>query len=184
MNSARFGFDESSVDPRHLRGIVQFPLGRLLFDQLFNSTQGYRAQFRIGRANGLDMNAQLIRAIADELRSFAEADAVIHRLTSDFIHKEAAPGKIGQVVSTLYPQLSKVWACEQLIVQSGQIQELFVSRTGPRLLFRDSDPWSSLYPEDADGWLDVKGAFIAPSGAYQPKAPSMRAAMLEERGNA
>lgn len=182
--SARFALDESRRDSRHLRGVVQFPLGRPLFDQLFNSTTGYRAQFRIGRTNGLEMNAQLIRTIVDELRPLADAFIVIHRLKFDFTYKDSAPGKISRVTSTLDPQLSKVWACEKLIGKSGQIQELFVSRTGPKLVFPDTDSWSSLSPEDENGWLDVKGAFLGPTGAYQPKPPEERAEMLEERGTA
>ena len=47
--NARFGFDESGRDARDLRGVVQFPVGTLLFDWLFNGTTGYRAQFRMGR---------------------------------------------------------------------------------------------------------------------------------------
>lgn len=183
--NARFGVDESGRDSRDLRGVVQFPLGTSLFDCLFNSTSGYRAQFRVGSANGLAMNAQLIEEIATELGRFATTDVVIHRYTSEFIYKESTPGKVGQITATLDPKLSKVWACEKLIGNAGQIENLFVSRTGPKLLMPSTDPWSSLYPEDADGWLDVKGAFFPPTGQqYQLKSPEERAAKLEERGSA
>ena len=179
-----FGFDESGKDLRDLRGVVQFPLGRPLFDWFFNGTTGYRAQFRIGRTNGITMNAQLIREIAEELQQSATNDIVIHRLTPEFSYKESGCGKITQIAATLETRLSKVWACEKLIGQSGQIQELFVSRTGPKLVFQDTDSWSSFYPENADGWLDVKGAFLGTSGPYQLKPPEDRAANLEERGSA
>lgn len=184
-NNARFGIDESGRDSRDLRGVIQFQLGTLLFDWLFNSTTGYRAQFRIGRANGLAMNAQLIGELAAELGRFATTEAVIHRFTSEFIYKESTQGTVGQVVSTLDPKLSKVWACERLIGNTGQIENLLVSRTGPKLLMPDTEPWFSFYPEDADGWLDVKGAFVSLAGQpYQPKSPEERAAKLEERGSA
>lgn len=184
-NNARFGFDESGRDFRDLRGVVQFPLGTLLFDWLFNSTTGYRAQFRIARANGLAMNAQLIGELAAELGRFATTEAVIHRFTSEFVYREPTQGTVGQVAATLDPKLSKVWVCEKLIGNTGQIENLFVSRTGPKLLMPDTDPWSSFYPENADGWLDVKGAFVSPAGQpYQLKPPEERAARLEERGSA
>lgn len=75
---ARFGIDESGRDAQDLRGVIQFPLGASLFDWLFNSTTGYRAQFRIGRANGLAMNAQLISEIRTELNRFSTTDVVVH----------------------------------------------------------------------------------------------------------
>ena len=67
-----------------------------------------------------------------------------------------------QVLKSLDPELSKVWICEKLVGRSGEIQDLFVSRTGPRLTFLDPDPWSSFYAEDADGWLMSKGHSFAP----------------------
>lgn len=183
--NARFGVDESARDSRDLRAVVQFPLGKSLFDWLFNSTAGYRAQFRIGRAKGLAMNAQLISELAAVLGRLATTEIVIHRYTSEFTYKESTGGKVGQVAATLDPKLSKVWICEKQIGEAGKIKNLFVSRTGPRLLMPDTDPWSSLYAEDADGWLDIKGAFVPPVGQpYQLKSPEERAARLEERGSA
>lgn len=183
--NVRFGIDESGRDFRDVRGVVQFPLGRCLFDWFFNSTTGYRAQFRIGRANGLAMNAGLIGELARELEHFSTIDVVIHRYTSEFTYKESIQGKVSRIAATLDPNLSKAWVCEKLIGMTGQIESLFVSRTGPKLLVPNTDPWSSLYAEDADGWLDVKGAFVPPTGQpYQLKAPEARAATLEERGSA
>jgi hypothetical protein len=182
---ARFGIDESGPNFQDHRGIVQFQLGKALFDWFFNGLTGYRAQFRIGCANGLAMNAQLIRELVGELEHFATTDVVIHRYTNEFIYKQSTPGKVSQVATTFHPPLAKVWLCEKLIGNAGQVEMLFVSRTGPKLLMADTEPWSSFYPEDADGWLDVKGAFVPPSGVpYQLKLPEVRAATLEERGSA
>lgn len=184
-NVGRFGLEESGRDSRDLRGVIQFQLGKLLFDWLFNGTTGYRAQFRIGRAHGLAMNAQLIGELASELALFATTNIVVHRYTSEFTYKQSTLGKVSRVAATLDPGLSKVWVCEKLIGNTGQIKQLFVSHTGPKLLMPETDPWSSLYPEEADGWLDVKGAFVPPTGLpYQLKSPEARAATLEERGSA
>jgi hypothetical protein len=181
---ARFGFDESSSDRNDLRGVIQFPIGSALFDWLFNGRTGYRAQFRIGSENGLLQNAHIISELSAQLSLSASQQIVAHRFTSDFQYKEPLPCTIGQVVASLDPKLSKIWACERLIGEDGKVQDVFVSRTGPKLAFVDSEPWSSLYPEDTAGWLDVKGAFMSPNGAYQLKPPKDRAAKLEDRGSA
>jgi hypothetical protein len=182
--NVRFGFDESSRDAQDLRAIVQFPVGRQLFDWFFNGQAGYRAQFRIGRENGRRQNALLISELGAELGLSAPRQISARRLSYDFKVKESIVCAIDQLIASLDPKLSKVWICEQLIGEAGEIRELFVSRTGPRLTFSDSEPWSSLYPEDAAGWLDVKGAFIGRSGPYQLKTPEQRAANLEARGSA
>lgn len=184
-NDARYGVDESGRDHRDLRGVLQFPLGKPLFDWFFNGTTGYRAQFRLDRINGLAQNAQLIAQLAEELQHFGAADVMVHRYTSEFAYKNSFQDNIGRVATTLDPHLSKAWICEKQIGKTGQVQNLFVSRTGPKLLLTDTDHWWSFYPEDADGWLDIKGAFVPPTGQpYQLKAPEVRAATLEERGSA
>ena len=184
-NSARFGLDESGRDPHDLRGVIQFQLGKPLFDWFFNGTTGYRAQFRIGYAHGLAMNAQLIGEMATDLARYSATDIVVHKYTREFIYKKSIASKVGRIAATLNPTLSKVWACEKLIRNTGQVEQLFVSRTGPKLIMPEGDAWSSLYPEDADGWLDVKGAFVPRMGPpYQLKSPAIRAIMLEERGSA
>jgi hypothetical protein len=163
--NARFGLDESALAPVTFVGWFSFHLGPPLFDWLFNSTTGYRAQFRIGRANGLAMNAQLIGELAAELERFAATDIVIHKYTSEFTYKESIQGKVTRVGATLDAKLSKVWVCDELICKTGQIENLCVSPTGPKLLMPNTDPWSSLYPEDADGWLDVKVLFSRQRGS-------------------
>jgi hypothetical protein len=88
-NNARFWVEESGRDSRDLRYVVQFPLGTLLFNWLFNGTTGYRAQFRIGRENGLAKNAQLISEVTAELERFATTEVVIPKYTSDGTYKES-----------------------------------------------------------------------------------------------
>jgi hypothetical protein len=182
-NVVRFGMDESSRDKRDLRGVFQFPIGRALFDVFFNAQSGYRAQFRIGKNNGLKKNADLVRDLRKELEVVGTPIA-IHRFDANFNYIASRDGTVDDISCTLDLVLSKIWICEKRIGQSGGIENLFVSRTGPKLHFHDSDSWSSLYAEDADGWLDVKGAFMGDAGPYQLKSPEIRAACLEERGTA
>jgi hypothetical protein len=176
--------DESSLNIYDLRGVFQFPLGLQLFDVFFNALTGYRAQFRIGMSNGSEKNADLIRELHGELERVGTTPVTIHRLDSRFIYKASHRGTIAEIARTLDPSLSKVWACEKLIGVCGEVDDLFVSRTGPKLLFTDSESWSSLYPESGEGWLDVKGAFLGEGGPYQLKSPEFRAAGLEQRGAA
>lgn len=184
VGDARFGFDESSLDHRDLRANVQFPLGHSLFDWLFNGHEGYRAQFRVGQENGLAKNARLILELCAELRRSAPHQIDARLLTQDFEDKGPMTCTLDQVLVSMDRELSKVWICERLIGASGGIRQLFVSRTGPRLLLSGVESWSSFFPEDAPGWLDVKGAFVGSAGSYQLKSPRERAAKLEERGSA
>jgi hypothetical protein len=181
---ARFGFDEAETAAEDLRAVVQFPIGQQLFDLFFNGPAGYRAQFRIGQHNGLNQSALLISRLSRELELFAPRTLTARRFGRDLADKGSMTCHIGQVVASMAPQLSKVWICERLILKEGGTQDLFVSRTGPKLTFQHSESWSSLYPEESPGWLDLKGAFTGPQGAYQVKLPLERAAKLEARGTA
>jgi hypothetical protein len=130
--NARFGLEESSRDLSELRAVVQFPLGRDLFDWLFNGQSGYRAQFRIGAENGLIQNSRLISSLSAQLSLSGLHEITASRLTSAFEYKEPFVCTIDRVIASLDPKLSKVWACERLINPVGGVQNLFVSRTGPR----------------------------------------------------
>jgi hypothetical protein len=180
----RYGFDESSRDSGELRAVVQFPIGRELFDYFFNGHTGYRAQFRIGRENGTAQNAVLVSKLASELSRFVTGPLSARRLSHEFSDMGPLTAAADELALSLEPHLSKVWLCDKLIGKGDGVQPLFVSRSGPELTFPDSDPWKSLYAEDADGWLDMKGAFVGHAGQYQLKSPNERAANLEKRGSA
>jgi hypothetical protein len=180
----RFGFDESSRDSSELRAVVQFPIGRDLFDYFFNGHTGYRAQFRIGRESGTGQNAALVSQLASELTRSVAGPVNARRLSHEFSDKGPLTATPDKLALSLEPHLSKVWLCDKLIGKDGGVQTLFVSRSGSELTFPDSDPWKSLYAEDADGWLDMKGAFVGHAGKYQLKSPSERAANLEKCGSA
>ena len=44
--------------------------------------------------------------------------------------------------------------------------------------------WASISRDDADAWLEIKGAFGGTGGYYQPKNPRERASCLHHRGEA
>lgn len=180
----RLGFDESSRDSRDLRVVVQFAAGKDIFDWFFNSHTGYRAQFRLGPENGLIQNARLISELVAAVNRSTTKRFTARRLSCDFKDIGPITTSVDQITESLDPDLSKVWPCEAQISNTGGTQNLFVSRSGPELTFSACESWRSFYPENADGWLDVKGAFVGPGGRYQLKPPEERAANLRARGSA
>ena len=90
---------------------------------------------------------------------------------------------VSQLVASLEPNLSKVWFCTALI-QPGGVVQLPPGLTGPRILLDDGISWAAPYRDDADSWLDVKGAFVSSAGLYQPKDPVLRATKLHRTGEA
>jgi hypothetical protein len=181
--SVRFGFEESSRDSADLRAVVQFPIGARLFDCFFNARTGYRAQFRCGC--GAEENARLVAMLRREIEVCAQKDVAARRLSCLFEDVGEMVASVQDVAVSLDPALSKVWFCGKLIESSGGVEAVSVFTTGPRLLFDDGcEPWCSLYAEEGNAWLDLKGAFVGKSGRYQPKDPGVRARGLQARGTA
>lgn len=184
-SATRFGFDESRRDSSHLRAVVQFHLGERLFDWFFNGHTGYRAQFRIGCENGVAANALIVTALRNELQGCIGDTVSARRLSSSFDDLGSLVAPSQDVFVSLDPSLSKVWACDRLIGPEGGVTDLYVSRSGPKLLFDEGrEPWSSLHADEANAWLDVKGAFVSHEVLYQLKDPALRAQRLQERGTA
>jgi hypothetical protein len=184
-SATRFGFDESGRNSHHLRAVLQFGVGKQLFDWFFNGHTGYRAQFRVGRENGAVANALIVTALRNELQACIGDKVSARRLTSSFDDLGPMAATSQNVLVSLDPILSKVWACDRLIGSEGGVTDLYVSRSGPKLLFDEGrDPWSSLHADEANAWFDVKGAFICDEGLYQLKDPALRAQRLQERGTA
>jgi len=157
---ARFGFDESSRNANDLRATVQFPVREELFDWFFNAHSGYRAQFRKGWENGLAGNANLVARLRGVIAQHKPGSIAARRLNHKFDDLEPISANSQDIVASLDPSLSKVWCCERLIGSDGGVADLYVSRTGPKLVFgNECEPWSSLYAEAGGAWLDLKGAF-------------------------
>jgi hypothetical protein len=112
--TARFGFNESSRDSTHLRAVVQYPIGRDLFDRFFNSRTGYRAQFRLGPDHGLRQNALLLLELSDQLGLCPNKEITARLLDHEFVDKGPMLCTMDQVLKSLDPELSKVWICEKL----------------------------------------------------------------------
>jgi hypothetical protein len=183
--TARFGFDRSGRNSDHLRAVVQFHVGDQVFDWFFNGHTGYRAQFRVGWENGAAANALIVTALRNELQERLGETVSARLLTCSFDDLGPMVARSQDVLVSLDPLLSKVWACDRLIGSDGGVTDLYVSRSGPKLLFDEAcDPWSSLHADEANAWLDMKGAFVCDEGLYQLKDSAFRAQRLQERGTA
>jgi hypothetical protein len=183
--AARFGFDESGRNRIDLRAVVQFPVGEKLFDWFFNARTGYRAQFRSGCENGSAENARLVTILRGEVEGCMQGQVLARRLSSSFDDLGPMAATVQDVLVSLDPALSKLWFCEGLIGLDGGVKDLHVFRTGPKLVFDNRrEPWSSLYADESNAWVDLKGAFVGDGGIYQLKDPAIRAQGLQARGTA
>jgi hypothetical protein len=183
--SARFGFDESGRNKTHLRAVVQFPIEGQLFDWFFNAHTGYRAQFRYGCENGSAENARLVTILRDEFEGCMQGQVSARCLSPSFDDLGPMAATVQDILVSLDPLLSKLWFCERLIGPDGGVKDLHVFRTGPKLVFDNGcEPWSSLYADESNAWIDLKGAFVGDGGLYQLKDPAIRAQGLQARGTA
>jgi hypothetical protein len=178
---ARFGLEQADENAAHLRAVVQFYIGQPLFDWFFNAATGYRAQFRIGWRNGLARNCALIQMLRQPLEAIADKEISVWRFTRTFEDRGLEQVTIGRIVQSLDPALSKVWCCDTLIRPERMASALEVFRTGAGLLI-DGEERQALTANDANAWLDVKGAFFGDGDRlYQTKDPVVRAHNLEQR---
>ena len=183
--AARFGFDESGRNRIDLRAVVQFPIGEQLFDWFFNAHTGYRAQFRSGCENGSAENARLVTILRGEVEGCMQGQVSARRLSTLFDDLGPMAATVQDVLVSLDPVLSKLWFCERRIGPDGGVKDLHVFRTGPKLVFDNAcEPWSSLYADESNAWVDLKGAFVGDGDLYQPKDPAIRAQGLQARGTA
>jgi hypothetical protein len=179
--SARFGLDESEGIQR---AIIQFHVGQQLYDWFFNAHTGYRAQFRISWERGRLYNAELVGMLRGELARELDAEIEVRRLNSSFEDIGFQRVARRRLLSSLVPDLSKVWFCGKLIGQDGKILDLLPGLSGPRLVFSENEHWAAIYADESHAWLDLKGAFLGESGFFQIKDPIGRAKNLQCKGYA
>jgi hypothetical protein len=180
----RVGMDESSMNPDDLRLTLQFHVGETLSDQFFNSTTGYRAQFRIGWERGLKYNNHIVEEIRSIVAALMPATFSSRRLSHTFEDCGSTTVTRDQACLSLDPNLSKVWFCTRLIVDDERIQQVPSGTTGPRLRLSDGSSWPAIARDEPDAWIDIKGAFLSRSGIYQLKDPVARAKNLAATGAA
>jgi hypothetical protein len=180
----RIGLEEASANSNHLRAVLQFPVGATLFDWFLNARTGYRAQFRETWELGLKYNGEIIEAIRQSVLRLCARSVEACRLNASFEPLRFTTVNIDAVLQSLHAKLSKIWFCTSLIEKTGTITALPLGLTGSRILLESGETWAAPYREEADAWLDVKGAFVGDNGPYQPKDPAARAKRLQIAGDA
>jgi hypothetical protein len=182
---ARFGREQARENPGDYRAVVQLHVGAPLYNWFFNGRTGYRAHFRSSREEGLRFNERLIGSLRNCLGTERSSVFQGRELNCEFEDCGEADLPKEFALASLEPYLSKVWFCNKLIGTGGGVTQIMPSFTRPRISLRGWRPWTTLYAETEDvAWLDIKGAFLGPSGAYQPKCPVDRAGRLHEGGTA
>lgn len=181
-DSLAIGLEQFGKNTAHSRVVMQFHVGETLLDRFFNATTGYRAQFRLGWQTGYASNTQLITALSSAFSRQSSEFVRCRVLSPDFADLGAAEVTRAQILESLEPEMAKIWACALAFDRSGGVRQQALGITGPALLLTDGTKWPAIFQEDADAILEVKGAYLGESGAYQYKAPSARAKALESSG--
>jgi hypothetical protein len=183
-NQVRVGMEQSGSNAQDLRVTLQFHVGEELSDQFLNANSGYRAQFRRDWLRGLAYNEQLIVGIRSIIARTAPSEFSGRLLTPKFDDVVGRLTSRDEVLTSLVPELSKVWFCAKLINGKGGVLQLPSGAVGPHLRLDETTRWASISRNDADSWIDIKGAFVGAAGPYQPKSPIERAKKLQEKGEA
>ncbi len=172
---------------RDWRAIVQFHVGRPVFDAFFNSRSGYRAHFRKHHKCGLAFNNWTIASLRHSIAKGVPKKIQGRKIVDDFNDDGATEISKDQLLLSLVPHLSKVWCSTVRINPNGGVKELWPYlgfSSGPGILVEGAGTWNAPYPADGAAWIDLKGAFIRQAAAYQPKDPVARAIRLHETGEA
>jgi hypothetical protein len=183
-NEVRICMEQSGSNSQDLRVTIQFHVGEVLFDQFLNSNSGYRAEYHRGWQRGLSYNERILTEARSIIVRTAPSALSGRLLTSKFDDLGARVTTRDEVVASLVPELSKVWFCAKLIFATGGVLQLPSGAVGPHLRLNEATRWATISRDDADSWLDIKGAFVGVDGLYQPKSPIERAKKLQESGEA
>lgn len=183
-NNVRFGLEQSGENPDWLRAVVQFHVGEMLLDWFFNSLTGYRAQFHRDWCNGLRENEQLVADLRSHLSKQSIASIIGRLLSASFEDRGTTQVAVDRLVLSLDPHLSKTWFCKYILDGGGGLREVPLGVTTPRLEFPNGDYWLAISQDDPDAFLELKGAFLTPTGLYQPKSPEVRAKAIGSTGEA
>jgi hypothetical protein len=176
------GVEQCESNRAWLRTILQFNVGSELQDLFFNSTCGYRGQFRRGWHEGDACNRSLVEKLRESYAALSPATVQCRLLSPRFEDLGAMKVMRETVLSSLAPSLSKIWACGLALDGYGSVRQVPLGVTTGRLVLEDGTTWNAISQEDPDALLEVKGAFLTESGPHQPKSPEKRSKALEQTG--
>lgn len=185
-NNLRLGREHLDGDWSIERAVVQFHVGKHLYDWFFNGRTGYRAHFRAHHKCGIEFNNKILGALCAVLEAGLPdvvngrhigpgfSDCGVVEITKSFLRQ------------SLVPTLTKVWNCTTRIGLHGGTEEMPSGVSGePKLILPDGRTWVAIYCADDDlAWLDIKGGFLGKTRVYQTKNPFKRARRLQDSGEA
>jgi hypothetical protein len=182
LSTARFGSEEAEACREDCRAVIQFRVTPQVFGWFFNGRSGYRAHFRAHPHCALSFNSNLLESVRLRLDEISSPSIPARLLNTRF---EDCGGTVLAktfVLTSLAPDLAKVWFCTKLIEFDGVVRDLPLGITGPKLLLDGGAEWVAPLREANDTWLEIKGAFLGREGPYQPKNPTDRAHQLHKTG--
>jgi hypothetical protein len=184
QGALRLGQEHAYDKENDYRVVVQFAVGSHLIDWFANARTGYRAHFWAHWACGLGFNSRLVSCLREDLGNLLQTVTSGWHVTGEFDNAVQADISRTFVTSSLTPELSKIWLCSKRICRQGGVEPLALGLGGPKLLLNDDSGWQAPFPKPGSAWLDVKGAFLGPTGPYQIKDPISRAKLLQRCGEA
>jgi hypothetical protein len=168
------------------RAVVQLRVDADIFEQFFNSSDGYRAMFRRGRRIGSAANATLIDVAISVLGGTLpeSIDALLVRKTGDSLQLAGRQHIVRPTfLRSLDPSLAKVWYATEEI-SSKEIRWLSSGVSNGKIDVGLEHSWSKIQQDPGNHVIELKGAFVGSCGLFQVKDPESRASGLSTRGAA
>jgi hypothetical protein len=130
----------------------------------------------------MHFNDEIVTEFSLILRTRLPEFTMGRELSSDFEDLGETQINKSFVLRSLTLTLSKIWLCVPRMRADGGIDTLPPGVGEPKIMVDDT-AWAGIYRDEADAWLDVKGAYIDDNGlAYQLKNPFSRARDLRSKG--
>lgn len=174
------GLESHSCRPRDQRVVIQFYLGRDLYNWFFNGRTGYRAHFYADYRFGLELNEKLVKTLRNRLHDTLPDSISVWEMQRN----NTVSVSKSVIINSLECRMSKLWYCTKFIDNRDTGNDIY-SLTSKISLCGERE-WAAPDSDEAWAWLDLKGAFLSHENAerYQSKGPVHRAKCLQEKGEA
>ena len=200
LGQVRLAVDSMNNAFSQRRAIVQFYVTPQLYDWFFNARSGYRAQYWVSHAAGMEFNSRVVSKLANVLLgglpSKVTARRIVVNVEGNSRHEKDTGTmeiKRSELRRSLAPDVSKIWIGERLYGDGGVTDigialladaarspaKLRVPRWEEAIHPKSGEKGEGLrapYPAADSSWLDLKGGFLeAKSSPQQLKSPRRRA---------
>jgi hypothetical protein len=182
---ARYGVNWRNNCPRI---IIQIPVEPEIYDQFYNSRNGYRAHYWAAPDIGNVFDNTLVRLLCQAIDAHMPTTVEGRRVETK-THKDREDCDVGHcpirrefALRSLAPEAAKVWICEYLMTDNyGRLKEQHYYM-GPRLVVERWTTDDGLRAPCGE-WLEFKGGFVGENGVAMPsKDPNKRAKQICDAG--